>query len=75
MKFEKFLISDTSGKKSLTATAFLLGFVVVNAKLLLSGMTFGDFTLSVFSGIEYAASLGALGGVYIMRRSKNKEEK
>jgi hypothetical protein len=75
MKFEKFLISDTAGKKSLTATAFALGFVVANAKLLLAGMTIYGFSFGTFSGVEYAAAIGALGSVYVLRRSGESSKK
>lgn len=75
MKFENFLIKDTSGKKSLTATAFALGFVIVNIKFLLAGVTIAGFVVTAMSGIEYAAAVGGLGAVYVLRRSNDKEEK
>ena len=67
--FDKMLLTDTSGKKSATLTAFVSGFLVVNAKLLLSGVTVGGFVLSPFSGTEYAAAVAALGAIYVLRRS------
>lgn len=67
--FNKILLTDTSGKKSATLTAFVSGFLVVNAKLLLSGVTVGSVTLSPFTGTEYATAVAALGGIYILRRS------
>lgn len=73
MKFENFLIKDTSGKKSLTATAFLVGFLVANAKLLLSGIVYKSLTIGAFTGIEYAAVVGSLGTIYSMRRNTEKE--
>lgn len=39
MNLNKLLIKDSAGKPSVTMTAFVTGFVVVNAKLLLSGVT------------------------------------
>jgi hypothetical protein len=74
--FSKLLLTDTSGKKSATLTSFVVGFLVVNAKLILSGVTIGDFTITPFSGGEYAAALTALGGIYVLRRSTDpkKEE-
>ena len=74
---EKFLLKDSSGKKSVTMTAFVTGFLAVNAKLLLSGVTIKGFTMSAFTGTEYAAALTALGAIYVLRRStdpKNKGE-
>lgn len=77
MNLTKLLLKDSSGKPSTTMTAFVLGFVVVNLKLILSGMEIGGLTLAPFSGGEYAAAVGALGAVYILRRNTgngNKEE-
>tara|TARA_R110000868_G_C10973188_1_gene771536 strand:+ start:74387 stop:74617 length:231 start_codon:yes stop_codon:yes gene_type:complete len=71
----KFLIKDTAGNKSLTATAFALGFILVNLKLLFSGSSFGSVIIAPFSGVEYAAAIAALGGVYVLRRQKSPDEK
>jgi hypothetical protein len=66
----KLLFKDSSGKKSLTATVFVWGALVVNAKLVFSGMTLvSGMTLAPFTGGEYAAAMAALGAVYVMRRS------
>lgn len=67
--FEKFLLKDTSGKKSITMTAFVIGFVVVNAKLIASGLTISGLTLAPFSGSEYAVAVAALGAIYVLRRA------
>jgi hypothetical protein len=55
--FEKLLLKDTSGNKSVTVTAFVLGFLVVNAKLLISGLTIGGYTMAAFTGSEYGVTL------------------
>lgn len=68
-----FFITDADGKKSLTRLMFTVGFLVVNAKLLLSGVEVGGINMAPFSGVEYAAAITALGGVYVLRRSTNKE--
>jgi hypothetical protein len=68
MNVNKFLINTSKGEKSLTATAFLVGFLVCMLKLLLSGVVIGDVQLGVFSGVEAAAVLGALGVVYKLRQ-------
>lgn len=71
------LIKDTSGSKSITMTAFVVGFIIVNIKLIFSGMAIYGFELAPFTGAEYAAAVGALGAVYVLRRStsaKPKEE-
>lgn len=70
----KFLLTDSNGKKSLTATLFVSGFVVVNLKLLLAGLTVGSFAMAAFTGMEYAAAVAALGAIYNLRRHKNMKE-
>lgn len=65
----KFLIKDSQGNPSVTHTAFIIGFIVATAKLLLSGVQVGGLTLEQFTGGDYAASVGALGGIYVLRRN------
>ncbi len=72
---DKFLLRDSKGKKSTTVTAFVLGFVVVNLKLLVSGLSLAGYEMSTFSGGDYAAAIGALGAIYVMRRATGKETK
>jgi hypothetical protein len=69
MNFTNLLLTDTAGKKSSTLTVFIIGAMVVNIKLLLSGVTIAGITFSEFTGAEYGMALGALGGIYVMRRS------
>jgi len=69
------LLKDSSGKKSATMTAFVVGFIVVNTKLILSGVEIGGLTLAPFTGSEYAAAIGALGAVYVLRRSTDPDKK
>lgn len=75
MDLRKFYLKDTNGNASLTASAFAFGFVIVNLKLILSGMTVGGVELSPFTGSEYAAAIGALGAIYVLRRSTEKKGK
>jgi len=75
MNLNKLLIKDSGGKPSVTMTAFVTGFVVVNAKLLLSGVTLAGYTMAAFTGGEYAAAVGALGAVYVLRRNTGNENK
>ena len=65
----KFFMTDSGGNKSATLTAFAIGFIVVNVKLILSGMTIGGITLAPFSGSEYAMAIGSLGAIYTLRRA------
>lgn len=69
MNLNKLLIKDSQGDPSITMTAFVVGFVVVNLKLLLSGMTIGGLEMAPFSGVEYGAAIASLGSVYVMRRN------
>jgi len=65
----------TSKKKSVTLTMFVYGAIVCFAKLIFSGVQVGNlFTLSQFSGVDFGAAMGALGGIYAMRRTKNAKE-
>jgi hypothetical protein len=69
MDVSKFLIKNNKGEPSVTLTAFIIGFLVVNAKLLASGLTIHGIVLSVFTGMDYSVSIGALGAVYVLRRN------
>lgn len=74
----KYLIKDSTGKPSVTHTAFIIGFITATAKLLLSGIEVGGLTLEKFSGGEYASAVAALGAIYVLRRNMgnpNKEVK
>jgi len=72
MNIEKLMIKDSSGKPSITMTAFCIGFAVVNLKLLVSGVEIMSYKMAAFSGSEYSLSIAALGSVYILRRNLNK---
>jgi hypothetical protein len=74
MNLNKLLIKDSVGKPSVTMTAFVTGFIVVNAKLLMSGVTVAGYTMAAFTGGEYSAAIGALGAVYVLRRSTGNEK-
>ena len=75
MNLNKFLFKDSKGKPSLTATAFIIGFAVVNLKLIFSGFELQNFKMALFSGGEYAAAVGALGAIYVLRRSTDPDNK
>jgi len=69
------LLKDSTGKPSVTHTAFVVGFLVATAKLLLSGIQVGGLTLEQFSGGDYAASVAAVGAIYTLRRNMGTPEK
>lgn len=65
----RFFIKDSEGKPSVTTTAFVLGFILVNVKLVLSEIAFNEtIKFSQFGGGDYAAALAALGAVYVLRK-------
>ena len=70
MLLDRLLFKDPStGKASITMTSFFLGFLVVNAKLILSGVTIGGVVCSAFTGVDYCSALGALGAIYVARKA------
>jgi hypothetical protein len=66
-----------TGQPSYILTAFIVGIFIVNVKLLLSGVQMGDVKMSEFSGVDYASSIAALGGIYTLNKKigiDNKKE-
>jgi hypothetical protein len=71
-----------TGKPSYTVTMLVFGFMVINFKLLVSGIDImGKVKMSSFSGTDYAASLAALAAMHIGNKkitsdiiSKDKKE-
>lgn len=65
-------ITDPSTKQvSVTLTLLVSGMAVATLKLLLSGMVIGGVQLGAFSGMDFAAVVGALGSLYWARRNAN----
>lgn len=61
-----------TGKESVTLTVFIYGFTIATIKLLLAGLdVMGKFEFSQFTGVDYAAVIGALGAVYTMRKNNS----
>lgn len=75
MDISKFLIKNTDGNKSVTMTMFVLGFLIVNFKLLVSGASAFGINFGSFSGVEYGAALAALGGIYTLRKAQHEKKK
>jgi len=69
------LLKNSDGKPCVVTTMFVIGCVIVNLKLILSGVTVRDVAISAFTGGEYAAALGALGAIYVMRRGQHAKAK
>lgn len=60
--------------RSVTLTFFTIAFVFAMGKLLVSGLQIGSFTMGVFTGSDFAAVVGSLGGVYALRKMGPKEK-
>lgn len=73
----KMIIKDVkTGKPSYTVTAFMVGFFVINIKLLLSGIQLTEkIKFDTFTGVDYSAAVAALGGIYIMRKNKTIDDR
>lgn len=67
----KIWLNDPVTKKpSVSLSLFVLGFVTAVIKLLFAcNMLFG-FKMTAFTGVDFAAVVGALGTVYVMRKPK-----
>lgn len=63
-----FLKDPDTKRPSVSVTAFVAGFAVATFKLLASGITVGAVTLSPFTGVDFAAVVGALGALYASKR-------
>lgn len=61
-----YLQDPNTNEKSVPLTAFVSGFVVCLLKLVFSGIALGSLKLSVFSGGDFAAAVGALGTIYAL---------
>jgi len=63
------LTDPKTKEKSVTLTAFAIGFGVATLKLLLSGISVGTIALSPFGGGDFAAVVGAVGAIYWARKN------
>lgn len=63
-----YLTDPGTKQPSVSLTVFVLGFVVATLKLLTSGLVIYGFNLGVFSGVDFAASVGAVGAIYAARK-------
>ena len=58
-----------TGLKSYTLTMTIIGFAIVNIKLLISGVQITEtIKSSDFSGIDYGACIAALGGIHLWNK-------
>lgn len=64
-----------TNEPSVTLTVFIAGFVIVAFKLLVAGMIIHNIGFPVFDGGDFATAIGALGGVYWLRRNVSSGDK
>jgi len=74
VKIKIYLRDPKNGKDSVTLTAFIVGFIVCLAKLALAGMTIYGTEFAPFSGVDFAAAVGALGAIYGYRKMTDKAD-
>ena len=57
-----------NGVTSYTTTAFVLGTIIINFKLLFSGISFNEFKMQLFSGSDYAQAMASLAALYVSNK-------
>jgi hypothetical protein len=65
------LLLKKNGRYSYTATAFVFGSIIVNLKLLFSGLSFHGYTSSIFNGSDYAQAMASLAALYVSNKHVN----
>lgn len=60
-----------TGEPSTTLSFFALGFTVAIIKLLFAGTTLGGIAMGAFTGVDFAAVVGALGTLYVVRKNSD----
>ena len=68
------LTDPKTGKQSVTLSLLVLGFCVATLKLLVSGMNVYGILMESFPGSDYALVLGALGGIYGLRKHQENKK-
>ena len=70
-----YLTDPKTGEKSITMTMMAVTFGVCLLKLLLSGASYGDFSMGVFPASEFAICVGTCGSIYGFRKHTDKKSK
>lgn len=63
-----YLKDPNTGKPSAPLTMFIIGMVISCLKLAVAGMMIKGFSMSPFTGVDFAAAVGALGTVYVLHK-------
>lgn len=68
----KILLKKIEGGGSYSLTFSTIAFIVINLKLIFSGMDIGHYLhLSDFSGVDYGAALAAISALHIGNKVAN----
>lgn len=72
------LVNKKTGKPSYSTTMVVVGFFLINIKLLFSGIEFKGIKFDSFTGVDYSACLAAISGLHlgnkmVNNKSTNKE--
>ena len=68
MKFLLYSEHPHTHEKSVTLTAFWVGFIIVMIKIIISDMTIAGKLMPHFSGLDGSMLISALGGLYSLRK-------
>lgn len=69
-----YLTDPKTGKKSATLTILMSTFGICLLKLLIAGVSYGEFSMGAFSGADFATAVGAAGAIYGFRKHTDKEK-
>ncbi len=67
-------IRRPANDKSVTLTFFVVGYIIALLKLIFAGVELGSFKVGAFSGADFALVVGAVGGLYSIRRATKKKD-
>jgi len=70
-----YLTDPKNGKKSVSLTLLIIGFITALVKLLLADSTIKGFTFGSFSGSDFSMVVGTVAALYFSRRYKSFTEK
>lgn len=69
-----YLTDPKTGEKSATLTILMSTFGICLLKLLIAGMSYGEFSAGTFSGADFATAVGAAGAIYGFRKHTDKDK-
>lgn len=63
-----------TGQQSVTLSILMSTFAVCLLKLIVAGVEYKGFSMSPFSGADFAAAVGAAGAIYGFRKHTDKDK-